>query len=56
MRLLEVLGLYGRCFVDTEDLALVAASQGGPRRSYSREPNKMNAVLVKSRMKREVTL
>jgi hypothetical protein len=40
---------------DTEDLALVAASQGGPRRSYSREPNKMNAVLVKSRMKREVT-
>ena len=55
MRLLEVLGLYGRCFVDTEDLALVAASQGGPRRSYSREPNKMNAVLVKSRMKREVT-
>ena len=36
MCLLEVLGLYGRCFVDTEDLALVAASQGGPRRSYSR--------------------
>ena len=36
MCLLEVLGLYGRCFVDTEDLALVAASQSGPRLSYSR--------------------
>jgi non-heme chloroperoxidase len=44
MCLLEVLGLYGRCFVGTEDLALVAASQGGPRRSFSRAQHNKRGV------------
>jgi hypothetical protein len=55
MRLLkafEAFRLHRRRFVSTAGLALVAASQSGLG-AASAEPNKMDAVQVKSRMRKE---
>ena len=52
LKAFEAFKLHRRRFVGTAGLALVAASQSGLG-AASAEPNKMNVVQVKSRMRKE---